>query len=350
MDIHTSLSGNNRHSFNLSAQGPKTSPKELWGLENFEAKSAPFVFENVLYISKDQSLVAIESKTGKIKWEISIPGQASSPVIFNDMLLFGGYYIDNFLYGVDKETGREIFKFRTGLEGAGVHKSPIIEDGKMIFAAGKTVYALDVDSRKVAWKLKTTQKVDNSPVTAGDGIIFKTAGDTKKSKLYGVSVSDGNEVCKIPLKIKCTSALLYHQQHLFFTDLESNLNILNPISQTIQSFKVFEGASSQHTSYLAAKDGNLIISIGYNVASLNLAAWNWNWVVHSKGVVGQPIIADNVVYFATCFDGIYGLNFETGSKLFQIETGVRSKYACSVEDGILYMAGSMSERQLIAYK
>lgn len=349
MEKYHIIGGSNHQTFSKEGQGPKTSPKSLWLLKNFEARSAPFVKDNVLYICEDKLFYAIDAENGKTLWTFGIPGQASPPVVLDNMLIIGGHYIDSHLYVLDKDTGKLLWKFRTGTSNAPVHKSPIIEGDLVIFPAGKTLYALNLHTRKPVWKFKPGKKASYFPTTAGAGMVFMATDEGyDKQKIYGVESENGNEVWNIKAP-GLSSHLVFAHNALCYADRDNHLNIVDPASGSINRFKVFEGSPS-NTSYLAAAGSLLLIVNGNKMAVLNLETMQWAWTFQSKGVIGQPVIADGAVYFPTCFDGIYALELASGKTLFHIKTDVRSVYPCAVENETLYMAGSMNEHELHAYR
>lgn len=351
MSPYQIISGNNQHTFHITAEGPLQKPQELWSLKNFEAKSAPLVHNKVLYISQNKAFYAIDADSGNTLWKIQLPGQATAPTVVGNVLYLGGHYIDNHLYAVDIETGKELWKFRTGTNNSGVHRSPILEDDKIVFTAGNTLYAIDPNSAKAVWKYKLGDKASNIPVVLGDGKVFATAlNPSKKTKLYGVDIHDGREVYKTDLPAQPTSHLLFLENHILYIDLDNNLNIINPTTGKTNRIKLVEGTSIQTRTFLAYGDEEIIVVVGHMMASLNIISWTWSWTLKTKGTIGQPVIAKGIIYVATCFDGVYAFDLKSGQQLFHTETDVRSQYACGVADGVLYLAGSMNEHELTAYK
>lgn len=349
MEDYYIIGGSNRQTFLQEGKGPKVSPKSLWSLKNFEAKSAPFIKNNVLYICEDKLFYAIDADNGETIWNFEVPGQVSPPVILGDMLIIGGHYIDSHLYVLDKDTGELLWKYRTGTSNAPVHKSPIIEGDLIIFPAGKTLYGLDIHTHKPHWKFKPGKKAANLPVTAGLGSIFMITNEGyDKQKIYCVDSVNGHERWNIKTP-GLNSHLVFSNKALFYTDRDNNLNIIDPISGAQNRHKVFADRPSS-TSYLAAAGALLLIVFGNRMAALHLETMQWAWTFQSRGVMGQPVIADGCVYFATCFDGIYGLELISGKTLFHIKTAVRSVHPCAVENETLYMAGSMGEHELLAYR
>lgn len=349
MKGHYSIGGSNHQTFLQEGQGPKVSPQPLWWLKNFKAKSAPFVKNNVLYICEDRLFYAIDANNGKTVWTFETPGQVSPPVVLEDVLIIGGHYIDNHLYVLDKDTGKLLWKYSTRSSSAPIHKTPIIEGDAVIFPAGRTLHALNIHTQKPLWKFKPGKKAANSPVTSGMGMVFMATNEGyDKQKIYCVETINGNERWNIKTPW-LTSHLVFSNNALFYADRDNCLNIIDPISGSQNRFKVFEDKPS-NTSYLASAGALLLIVFGNKMAALHLETMQWAWTFQSKGVIGQPVIADDCVYFATCFDGIYGLELINGKTLFHIKTEVRSVYPCAIQNETIYMAGSMNEHELLAYR
>jgi outer membrane protein assembly factor BamB len=342
------IGGNNQQTYQISKSGPKTEPKVIWSLKDFESASAPFVNDKILYISREKVFHAINADNGKIIWTYDIPGRATPPAILGDKIIIGGNYIDNYLYILDKATGRELYKYRTG-SNAGIFRTPIFEDNKMMFAAGSSLHALDPNTWKPVWKSKVGVKTDYHPVTSANGMVFVCTNEGYgKHKIYCFNINDGSGIRKINAP-GMLSHLLGINKEIYFTDSENNINVMDISSGDIRKIKVSEGKNSRE-SYIASDGEVLLVTFDYIMAVYHIQSGKLSLKFKSSAIIGQPVIADNCVYFPTCGNGIYCLDIKNDKELFHLKTEVRSTYSCSIDDGTLYFAGSMTDNEMIAYK
>lgn len=130
--------------------------KELWRFAaGDKITSSPFVHENTVLIgSNDGYLYAIERQTGKEIWKFKTGDWiSSSPTVWNGKIYIGSY--DCNMYCLNLE-GKEIWRFRMGAEIWGMHESPTVFGGVAYFSSmDGYLYAIDAETGKEIWKVKT---------------------------------------------------------------------------------------------------------------------------------------------------------------------------------------------------
>jgi outer membrane protein assembly factor BamB len=343
---------NTQQNYYTEESGPKKEPKELWSLD-FLAESDLTVKDGVLYISQDKKYYAIHAKNGKTLWTVTLKGRGTAPAIVENRLFIGGHYIDNYLHVLEKATGTELARYRTASSMGDIHATPIIEDGKVIFAAGKTIHALEPITLKKLWSTNLGKRVNYKPViSAQDRIFVGTDEGRGDCMIFCCSIQEGKKLwsSKAP---ELLSNLVYCNDTLVYTDGNCHLNFITSTTGEIaHSVKLKEkGSLGGRHSFLAFDGKLLLIAIDYHLHALDYSANQWAWgFFKSKGIVGQPVIADGCVYFANLSDSIFGVDLKSGEELFRVKTGVRSDYACGIEKGVLYFAASMGDKKLAAYK
>ncbi len=78
--------------------------------------------------------------------------------------------LDNFVYAVDKKSGKLAWKFKTGGE---VFSGPSVAAGIVYFgSADGKVYALDTKTGREKWSYQTSGEISWSSPTPGDGVLY----------------------------------------------------------------------------------------------------------------------------------------------------------------------------------
>src|SRR5919198_296270 len=98
-----------------------------------------------------------------VKWRFKtqtiVEAWFSSPTVADKAVYFGSD--DGDFYAVDAQTGKEIWKFRTG---GVIYSSPAVAGGSVYFGSHDGhLYAVDINTGKERWKFKTGYRVYSSP-------------------------------------------------------------------------------------------------------------------------------------------------------------------------------------------
>ncbi len=334
----------------LKVKGPGEPLKKLWQKKRFEADGAPVVYDGLLYISARERFMALDPESGKTVWEYKIPGKATPPVFFEDQLIFGGKDVsDNYVYSLERKTGKELWTFRTGSDSKPVYRTPLVHEDSVLCLSGKLLYVLDLKTGKKKSSLNFKRKVwHNSPVM-GDGRIFAlTHKNDTKLLLHCVDAASYEILWTLDTE-QFISDPLYAEGLLYFIDQKGELSVINPQSGEKQTVKIVDKDDRTPSLHMLYHDGIFIVVYDYDIVALDLNSSNLLWQVHSKGVIGKPVLSGSVIYFGTALNGIMGLDVKTGEKLFHEKTDVRSNYACGLGENRLFYAGSYNEHLLTAY-
>lgn len=132
--------------------------KLCWECPVKEAVLGAVTIDNgIAYIgASDHTFRAIDVKTGKLRWEYTdVKGYIETrPLIYEGKVIFGAW--DNNLYALDKESGRELWKWNGNL--TRMHFSPaavwpVAAKGKVFITdPQRAMTAIDVNSGKTIWR------------------------------------------------------------------------------------------------------------------------------------------------------------------------------------------------------
>ncbi len=90
-----------------------------------------------------------------------------SPVVAGDNVYFGSG--DSYLYALDKKTGDEIWKYKTGNS---IESSPAVDNEIIYFGSDdQRLYALNTTNGTMNWEFQTKNAIKSSP-TISNGYCF----------------------------------------------------------------------------------------------------------------------------------------------------------------------------------
>ena len=181
----------------------------LWKVEAQEPVIGAVTIDNGLaYVgASDHTFRAIDIHTGKVAWVYNkVKGYIETkPLITDDKVIFGAW--DNTLYALDKNDGKEIWKWTGGL--TRMHFSPaavwpVAAEGKVFIAdPQRALTAIDLENGETVWRTFESQvretvglSEDGQQIyskTMNDSIVcFATQGDAP-IKLWASNVGFGYE-------------------------------------------------------------------------------------------------------------------------------------------------------------
>lgn len=183
--------------------------KLCWEYTAKEAVLGAVTIDNgIAYIgASDHTFRAIDVKTGKLRWEYTdVKGYIETrPLIYEGKVIFGAW--DNNLYSLDKESGRELWKWNGNL--TRMHFSPaavwpVAANGKVFITdPQRAMTAIDANSGKTIWRTfqstvretigLSADKMRLYSKTMQDSVVcFSTEGNVPK-QIWATDVKFGYE-------------------------------------------------------------------------------------------------------------------------------------------------------------
>ncbi|SHF21431.1 Outer membrane protein assembly factor BamB, contains PQQ-like beta-propeller repeat [Bacteroides luti] len=183
--------------------------KLCWEYTAKEAVLGAVTIDNgIAYIgASDHTFRAIDVKTGKLRWEYTdVKGYIETrPLIYEGKVIFGAW--DNNLYALDKESGRELWKWNGNL--TRMHFSPaavwpVAANGKVFITdPQRAMTAIDANSGKTIWRTfqstvretigLSADKMRLYSKTMQDSVVcFSTEGNVPK-QIWATDVKFGYE-------------------------------------------------------------------------------------------------------------------------------------------------------------
>ncbi len=278
---------------------------EIWRtkLEGPIMGSCPLVRGNVIYIgSYGYDFYALDRETGKIIWRFRTNGEImSTPTVWNDKIYFCSG--DGYAYCLDSE-GKMVWKFKTGDK---VASSPAVKNGKVIFGCfDENYYCLDAETGKEIWRFKTGAEVWHcNPLEIRDGRVYISSFD---NFIYCLEIETGKEIWRFRTgKYGNSSAPVYYDGLLYHGTRDGIMYCLTPEGKEVWRFKCGEAMDC---------------GVGYEGLFLFVNGDGFLYALDSKtgkelwrfrtGTVNYhfPTVWEGKIYFSSWDCHIYAINLE----------------------------------------
>jgi len=265
----------------VDLQGQKVYERDL----STHVEATALIRDSILYIGRiDGRLEAFSLTTNDSLWSFETEGQISaSPNVVQfqgrEALMVGSY--DNFMYCVDKETGKEINHFPSGYY---INGAAAVWQNSVIFGGcDQLVRIIDCQTGKQTDSLLLDSYIPASPALAGNHAYFADYG----GDVYELTLADG----KISEWRKLVTA----------SDENGQMTAVPAVNEDA----VFVYSDLQHLSAFSRKDGQQL----------------WKYLM--KGSLGEssPVVTDDHVLTCTKTGIISILDAKTGQMKWEYDTG-----------------------------
>ena len=324
--------------------------KRLW-VHNAHAllEFPPVIYgDHIFQLADDAILSAISRSTGHTFWTKPLGKlSASSPAItantvYATVLSSGHPRRPGRIVALNSKTGA-IRWFRSLPSPS--ESSPLIDHGRLFFGSqGGTVYALNASNGHVLWTYHAAGSVKASPTLSGGVLYFGDysghvqAISEQNGRRLWISSSEGALLGNGTFY--STAAVIYGRVFLGNTDgrvyaYDQNTGKLDWAVQTgayvYASPAVTNAPGLGPTIYLGSYDGTFY--------AINARSGNVSWKFNAHGrISGSATIVGRTVYFADLGEHrTFGLGISTGRKLFEMNTGA---FDPVISDGTdIYLTG-----------
>jgi outer membrane protein assembly factor BamB len=234
--------------------------KLLWKKPLGENPTIPFVYKDLILVGYSEG-VAIVDSYGSIKRIPTINEIISSPIVANDMIIFGDTGGKLFAYSIDNYKEIWTIDFSDEIYIASDY------DKNIYLTSGNNCYAVSINEKKVAWQFNSSGMITSAPVFKNNRVYF-TSWD---NNIYALNAMNGNLIWKY----------------------ETGWGI--DISPVI----------SDETVYIGSNDNNLY--------ALNAKNGTYKWMFSSKaGIHSLPVVYGDFLFFGSDDGRFYAINKTNG--------------------------------------
>jgi len=304
---------------------------------SFDASSSQGPNGTVYVGSRDNSLYAIDTATGDVKWSYATGNSIySSPTVAGGTVYVGSD--DSVLYAINASSGTEEWAYTTG---DSISSSPTVVNGTVYVGSGDNrLYAIDASSGTEEWNYSTGSQIESSP-TVVDGTVYVGNGDYVGDNLYAIdagtgqldwSFSTGDSVYSSPTVSDGTVYVGSTDNSIYAVDAETGAEewSYSTGNQIYSSPTVVDG-----TVYVGSTDNNLY--------ALNASSGTEQWTFSTGNNIQEssPTVSDGTVYVGSADSNLYAVDASTGEKVWNYSTG-GSIYESSatVAEGTVYIGSN----------
>ncbi len=287
-------------------------------------KSAPVIDDKKVYFGSDSGFMwALDQETGKEVWKFRIYGLGiqgktifSSPAIHNSILYFGAY--DGNFYALDTETGKKKWVY---MDADWIGSSPAIAADLNLVYVGLEfglwnkkggIVALDTTTGKKKWEyVDMPQYTHSSPaysskyrlvvVGSNDGILYSF--DAKNGKLLWKFQTGG--------EIKGSSVFDEKRGYVIFGSFDGRVYILRIKDGSLAGS--FQTGFGIYSTPLVFGDYVYVSSLDKKIYCINLSTFDIEWSFLANGrILASPIFVGKNVYIGSNDGCFYEIDLKTG--------------------------------------
>lgn len=246
-----------------------------------------------------------------------------------------------------------------------IFSSPVISNGVVYFGGlDSTVYALEVSSGNVKWKLKTNGEIRSTVAIEGDR-LFLVGGN---GVLSCIDKNTGKPVWR---KVFDNNALYIAERKYDFADyftsgplVQNNVVYFGSGTGKVYAFRADNGEAVWtyqtgdivHSTPTTSNDKLFVGSFDGYVYALNLQTGALIWKFKSIGqqffpkgeMAGSPVVANNSVYIGGRDFNLYALDVNEGRGNWNRKFDAGWAYALTPADTVLYV-GTAEDRLMLAF-
>ena len=251
--------------------------------------------ETTAYIAYNNAVIAVDLANGFERWHYPAEPDRNrsfyaTPLLTPDgSLVVGGY--DHAVTILDAESGAELWRF-TQATGRIIGAPTLAGSLVLIPSADNRLYAIDLETRQLAWTFEAEQALWAAPLVDGDAVYLPSIDH----HLYSLRLSDGAEIWRADL---------------------GGGTVDTP---TLVDGVLLAGTFGQGLRAVDAETGELLWSF-------ETTGWIW----------GNPTVADGIAYFGDVAGWVYSLRLGSGAeeiRRFQPDAAIASSPA--VADDRIY--------------
>jgi len=305
---------------------------KTWTYEANEQVSATAAIDNdTVYIAtKGSGLLALELKTGKLKWRSSTKSSInSSPLVHENRVYVGDS--EGKLRAIDASNGKELWVHKTDQE---IISSPNFCDGKVVFGSyDGSVCCLDAKGG-LLWKVDTGSPVHASPAIDGKRVIFAGCDGT----LRFVNIDTGEQEQSVLLDPKIAASPAVRGGRVYVVTL-TGTHLCVDIGKKEVAWKYHNPTEDESCYASPAVDGNGVVFASRSgpVRYVDLDKWSVKWQFASSGD-SSPVISGDYVYIGSDEGVLSAVSLKDGRKVWEFKAGDSFKASPAVAQGRLVIS------------
>jgi len=312
-------------------------------------RSTPIIYGRVIYFgASDGYLYAVDIDTGKEIWKFQTGNCFDNTPVIGEETIYAINRSNGYLYSINLKTGKENWKLKV----YGSQSTPAYANGVLYFGSDsieegdwlRSLLSIDVNNKKVKWRFKTEKAIFCSP-TIFDGIIYFGRQGFEYSEFFAVEVSTGHKKWSIEIPENNGATIvatpIVNDGIVYFKSRNGNLYAVEASSGKHRW--ALQGNFSDNSSPIVNKGiiyacGGIPSGRGM-ICAIDAKSGQeiWEFEMCKEGYDGNhvsPIATDGIVYCAGN-KNIYALDMKTGKEKWKF-VSENSVESLTINDGVLY--------------
>jgi len=322
--------------------------------------------DRVYFGSSDGRLYAVEKADGSLAWSFDTGGAiAGAPAVAGSLVVVAGR--GERVHAVDAATGAPRWSFAMKPDVPAQNAwdyftaSPVVDGDRVLVGSGDGhLYALQVETGDLVWKLRTRDSIRAAPLVAGD-VVYQPSGD---DYVYALSRADGSSLWKYATEGTTLERGLGFMRSDIFTrpSLRDGLLVFGSRDSNVYAVDVTKREKRWSFSYgstwamSTAVDADTVY-VGWStnnmVCALDLATGAKKWerqvgahTYTTALLLGNDVLwgsADGRVYSFDKGSGELNWSYEVGSEVYSSIVHSDGTLYFGADDGRLYALSEAPE-------
>ncbi len=314
-------------------------PQLKWELASKDGwiSTAAIVGNHVYAPALEGQVYCLDRETGREIWKYRsiedpdpkkfAPGFKAAPLITADAVYVGDE--DGVLHALDRTTGKLQWKFATGAEIAGCVAQ--FEDRLLLASHDSFLYCLSKDGSEV-WKFQTNDRVNCSPALA-EHFTFLAGCD---EHLRVIDVKTGAETRDVPLGSFLIASPAIVSDFLYVGTHTGEIICMN--WKTGEIVWRYKGEREMPCHASAAVTDELVL-VGFHDKHLHAVdrltgMGRWTFATRAR-IESSAVVVDKRVFFGSGDGNIYGVSIVDGTEVWKFNSGKSINAGVAVGEGCL---------------
>lgn len=314
-------------------------PKLKWELKSKDGwiSTCAIVGDHVYAPALQGYLHCLDKETGREIWRYRsiedkdekkfAPGFKAAPLVTADMVYIGDE--DGILHAVNRTTGESPWKFSTGAEIAGGVAS--YEDKVLLASHDAFLYCLAKDGRE-EWKFQTNDRINCSPGVV-EGFTFVSGCD---EHLRVINLATGEESRDVPMDSYMIASPAIVDEMLYVGSHAGDVAGVNWKTGEIKWRYRGERDLPYHAS--AAVTDELVLVGGHDktmhAIERSTGAGRWTFTTKAR-IESSAAVVDKRVFFGSGDGNVYGLNVADGKEVWKFNAGKPINAGVAIGEGCM---------------
>ena len=287
----------------------------IWKKPVGKNPTKPILHENLIYVGHNKG-ISILDKHGTIKRISTIDEVVSSPIIANNMIIFGDNKGKVFSYSVDKKKEKWSIELSDEIYIASGY------DDNIYLNSGNSCYAVSLKDQKVVWQFNSTGTITSAPVMNNNKVYFASWDNY----IYALNANNGDLVWKHETGWGFDISPVLSEDLIYVGCNDNNLYALNANDGT--SKWMFTCKANIHSSPVIYGDFVFFGSDDGRFYAVNKTNGEGEWFFAPNYTIGDnllnyittPISSNPAVYNGTAYIGVKGFIYALDAQTFEKST------------------------------